>query len=68
MNPLFETEFRMASPETIGETDWAFDMANYIEWLEQQLTDARNKIKTHKCVLPESIQWALNSGDGVYRP
>jgi len=30
----FEQEFRLAFPETVGETDKEFDLSNYVEWLE----------------------------------
>lgn len=33
----FEKEFRLAHPETIGETDKTFDMYNYAEWLDKQV-------------------------------
>ena len=35
----YEKEFREAYPETIGETDKAFDLSNYTDWLEKQLSD-----------------------------
>jgi len=35
----FETEFRQAHPETMGETDREFDINNYAEWLEQRIVD-----------------------------
>lgn len=30
--------------------------------------EARRQLKDHRCTLPDSINEALNSGDGVYRP
>lgn len=35
-------------------------------WREVQRL--RKEISDHRCTLPDSIQEALNSGDGVYRP
>ena len=49
----FEKEFREAHPETIGETDRAFDESNYTDWMEKQysellasLTERMNTIKS----------------------
>ena len=33
----FDKEFRESHPETIGETDYEFDLENYKDWLEKQL-------------------------------
>ena len=33
----YDAEFRLAMPQTIGETDHAFDLANYIEFLESKV-------------------------------
>lgn len=33
----YEKEFREAHPETIGETDYTFDITNYNEWLEKRI-------------------------------
>lgn len=30
----YKTEFKEAHPETIGEKDSAFDMSNYIDWID----------------------------------
>lgn len=47
-------------PPTLAcaELRWAFDCAR----------EAVNELNAHKCGLPDSINQALNSGDGVYRP
>lgn len=37
----YEKEFRKDHPETLGETDKAFDLSNYVEWLENKLTVQR---------------------------
>ncbi len=44
---IFNNEFRLDNPETIGETDKMFDLTNYCEWLEQQLIDARKQLSIH---------------------
>ena len=40
----FEKEFRLDKPETIGETDRHFDLDNYKDWLELQLSEARKQL------------------------
>jgi len=30
----FEPQFRLAFPQTVGETDKEYDLSNYTEWLE----------------------------------
>lgn len=35
----FEKQFRKENPQTIGETDSHFDLSNYVDWLEEKLTD-----------------------------
>ena len=39
----YEKEFRKAFPETIGETDRAYDESNYTDFLES-LVEAQNTI------------------------
>lgn len=39
----YEQEFRIDKPETIGETDKSFDLDNYKDWLEEQLTEYRKQ-------------------------
>lgn len=41
----FDKDFRKAYPETVGETDAHFDLDNYKEWLEEELTTARDKLQ-----------------------
>jgi len=41
MSYLFEEEFRLDHPETVGEADKEFDLDNYKDWLEAQLIEAR---------------------------
>lgn len=33
----YEVEFRLQSPETIGEKDFAFDLSNYVDFLENKI-------------------------------
>ena len=33
----YDAEFRLAKPETIGEKDYTFDLANYTEFLESKI-------------------------------
>jgi len=40
----YEQEFRIDKPETVGETDKHFDLDNYKDWLEEQLTDCRKQL------------------------
>lgn len=42
----FEKEFREAMPNTIGETDAHFDLDNYKDWLEEELTATREKLES----------------------
>ena len=39
-----------------------------IETAADELVKLRRYIADHRCALPDSIQQALNSGDGSYRP
>jgi len=43
----YEQEFRIDKPETVGETDRHFDLYNYKDWLEGQLTDCRKQLSIH---------------------
>mgnify|MGYP001577749519 CR=1 FL=1 len=36
--------------------------------LQVRIAELERQIAEHRCVLPASIQEALNSGDGTYRP
>ena len=38
-------EYRSENPQTVVETDYAFDASNYIDWLEIELLSARALIK-----------------------
>ena len=33
----YDAEFRLAKPETIGETDHTFDLSNYVDFLESKI-------------------------------
>ena len=39
----YEQEFRIDKPETVGEKDKHFDLDNYKDWLEEQLTNCRKQ-------------------------
>ena len=56
----FEEEFRLDKPKTIGETDIHFDLDNYKDWLEFQLSEARKQLSLFgvigsvcDCVIPK---------------
>lgn len=40
----YELEYRIDKPETEGETDKHFDLYNYKDWLEEQLTNCRKQL------------------------
>lgn len=40
----YKEEYKLDKPETIGETDYTFDLDNYREWLEEQLTGCRKQL------------------------
>ena len=40
----YELEYRIDRPETESETDKHFDLDNYKDWLEEQLTDCRKQL------------------------
>ena len=44
----FEQEFRLDKPETVGETDKHFDLDNYKDWLEEQLSECRKQTAAEK--------------------
>jgi hypothetical protein len=46
----YEQEFRIDKPETIGETEKYFDLDNYKDWLEEQLTDCRKQLSIERVV------------------
>lgn len=54
--------------------DWAENQnfqsvaARNAKILAEQVRRLREELKNHRCGLPDSIQEALNSGDGAYRP
>lgn len=43
----YELEYRIDKPETEGETDKHFDLDNYKDWLEEQLTECRKQLSIH---------------------
>lgn len=40
----YKEEYKLDKSETIGETDHTFDLENYLEWLEEQLTECRKQL------------------------
>ena len=50
MRYTFEEEFRLDHPETVGETDRHFDLDNYKDWLEAQLTETRKQLALYNVV------------------
>ena len=46
----YEQEFRIDKPETVGETDNHFDLDNYKDWLEEQLTECRKQLSIQRVV------------------
>lgn len=49
----FWREFRADHPETIGETDTAFDLSNYAEWIDEQLESSRAEVAALRAQLAE---------------
>lgn len=56
----------MSCNEPKNEREWW--ACREIEKLREEIATLKQQISDHKCTLPDSIQEALNSGDGVYRP
>jgi hypothetical protein len=44
----YEQEFRIDKPETEGEQDKHFDLDNYKDWLEEQLTECRKQLSIQR--------------------
>ena len=42
----YDAEFRLQRPETIGETDRAFDLLNYVDFLENKIEQNAFDMKT----------------------
>ena len=64
MSYLLKAEYEKASGRKWYETEKMMchvPHIPYVEWLER-------KIEDHVGALPDSIQQALNSGDGSYHP
>lgn len=61
----YEQEFRIDKPETIGEIDRHYDLDNYKDWLEEQLTDCRKQLAIQRVVgrseqlLEEQSNWLM---------
>lgn len=59
----YKEEYKLDRPETIGETDYTFDLDNYREWLEGQLTECRKQLSIAN-VVGQSEQ--LPCGDEIW--
>lgn len=60
----YEQEFRIDKPETAGETDKHFDLDNYKDWLEEQLTDCRKQLSIQRVNQQrELLDWLSNEPD-----
>jgi hypothetical protein len=60
----YEQEFRIDKPETVGEKDKHFDLDNYKDWLEEQLTDCRKQLSIQRVVWQsEQLCEGLHSTD-----
>jgi hypothetical protein len=66
----YEQEFRIDKPETEGETDKHFDLDNYKDWLEEQLTDCRKQLSIQRVsnqreLLIDCVRTCLKDNDSV---
>jgi hypothetical protein len=57
----YEQEFRIDKPETVGEKDKHFDLDNYKDWLEEQLTNCRKQLAIQRAV-GQSKQLSFTDG------
>lgn len=73
----YKEEYKLDRPETIGETDYTFDLDNYREWLEEQLTECRKQLSIANVVgqseqLPQNFctlnQQTCGKGSGCKYP
>jgi len=55
----YKEEYKLDRPETIGEKDYTFDLDNYREWLEGQLTECRKQLSIAN-VVGQSEQLSLS--------
>lgn len=53
-------QFKIDKPETVGETDKAFDDSNYIDWLESKI-QAMQQVKNNDS-LHSIIELAFDAG------
>lgn len=65
MRYIFEEEFRLDHPETVGETDSHFDLDNYKDWLEAQLIEARKQLAS--CNVSGSVLEQIRQAFADYR-
>ncbi len=64
----YEQEFRIDKPETVGETDKHFDLDNYKDWLEEQLTDCRKQLSIQRVVGRSEQLKAFNEEMNIRHP
>ncbi len=60
----YELEYRIDKPETEGETDKHFDLYNYKDWLEEQLTDCRKQLSIQRVSNCKHENEQMHQGDG----
>ena len=60
----FEARYRRAMPQTIGEKDHAFDLANYAEWLEKSLDEAEQRVCDCEGLLKDIGDFAHDRSEG----
>ena len=61
----YDAEFRLQKPETIGETDHAFDLLNYVDFLEnkieQNIFDAKISNEKKRVALLQKVVERLDT-------
>ena len=60
----YELEYRIDKPKTEGETDKHFDLDNYKDWLEEQLTECRKQLSIHIVSNCDHSNEVQRQGDG----
>jgi hypothetical protein len=60
----YELEYRIDKPGTVGETDKHFDLDNYKDWLEEQLTNCRKQLSIHIVSNCKHENEQMHQGDG----
>ena len=60
-------QFRIAHPETVGETDSHFDLSNYADWLDNEYDEAVRQRDELKEALAEQKRLYFNLFDEEIR-